>query len=210
LIRAHDIFGDLSRFGRQFYTPAQFKRNADRSPRARPTAGSACRFPLRSDLGFQLRSDPADDDFGVRRSSSFEVSPAGFAANPELFLKRKLSFPVPRVWQRWVRRSSRAVVISGSPNDRSGPLRRGDVGYGPARGGGHKAWRARGPIGRYLQPFRWMSRLFLPEQSECWADGMPMADPKPIRYWIVDAPPLGTVALPDRDDIGFGVTAHSG
>jgi hypothetical protein len=27
--------------------------------------------------------------------------------------------------------------------DRSGPSLRGDVGYGPARGGGHKAWRGR-------------------------------------------------------------------
>ena len=41
------------------------------------------------------------------------VGLAGFA---ELFLKRKLSFPVSRMWQRWVRRSSRAVVIFGSPN----------------------------------------------------------------------------------------------
>src|SRR3984957_14845329 len=41
---------------------------------------------------------------------------AGLAAFAELFLKRKLSFPVSRMWQRWVRRSSRAVVIFGSPN----------------------------------------------------------------------------------------------
>ena len=41
------------------------------------------------------------------------VGLAGFA---ELFLKRKLSFPVSRMWQRWVRRSSSAVVILGSPN----------------------------------------------------------------------------------------------
>jgi hypothetical protein len=34
----------------------------------------------------------------------------------ELFLKRKLSFPVSRMWQRWVRRSSSAVVILASPN----------------------------------------------------------------------------------------------
>jgi NADPH:quinone reductase-like Zn-dependent oxidoreductase len=40
------------------------------------------------------------------------VDLAGFA---ELFLKRKLSFPVSRMWQRWVRRSSSAVVILGSP-----------------------------------------------------------------------------------------------
>ena len=33
----------------------------------------------------------------------------------ELALKRKLSFPVSRMWQRWVRRSSRAVVILASP-----------------------------------------------------------------------------------------------
>jgi hypothetical protein len=36
------------------------------------------------------------------------VDLAGFA---ELFLKRKLSLPVSRMWQRWVRRSSSAVVI---------------------------------------------------------------------------------------------------
>jgi hypothetical protein len=41
---------------------------------------------------------------------------AGLAAFAELFLKRKLSFPVSRMWQRWVRRSSRAVVIFASPN----------------------------------------------------------------------------------------------
>jgi hypothetical protein len=38
---------------------------------------------------------------------------AGFA---ELFLKRTLSFPVSRMWRRWVRRSSSAVAILGSPN----------------------------------------------------------------------------------------------
>ena len=43
-----------------------------------------------------------------------DFSFAGFFA--ELFLKRKLSFPVSRMWQRWVRRSSRAVVIFASPN----------------------------------------------------------------------------------------------
>ena len=41
---------------------------------------------------------------------------AGLAAFTELFLKRKLSFPVSRMWQRWVRRSSSAVVILASPN----------------------------------------------------------------------------------------------
>jgi hypothetical protein len=33
----------------------------------------------------------------------------------ELALKRKLSFPVSRMWQRWVRRSRSAVVILASP-----------------------------------------------------------------------------------------------
>src|SRR5690606_36583306 len=37
------------------------------------------------------------------------------AAAAELALKRKLSFPVSRMGQRWVRRSSRAVVILASP-----------------------------------------------------------------------------------------------
>ena len=32
-----------------------------------------------------------------------------------LTLKRKLSFAVSRMWQRWVRRSSKAVVILASP-----------------------------------------------------------------------------------------------
>ena len=36
----------------------------------------------------------------------------GFA---ELLLKRKLSLPVSRIWQWWVSRSSRAVVILASP-----------------------------------------------------------------------------------------------
>ena len=45
-----------------------------------------------------------------------DFSFAGLAAFAELLLKRKLSFPVSRMWQRWVRRSSRAVVIFGSPN----------------------------------------------------------------------------------------------
>ena len=39
-----------------------------------------------------------------------------FAATAaELALKRKLSFPVSRMWQRWVSRSSSAVVILASP-----------------------------------------------------------------------------------------------
>lgn len=33
-----------------------------------------------------------------------------------LALNRKLSFPVSRMWQWWVRRSSSAVVILASPN----------------------------------------------------------------------------------------------
>ena len=33
-----------------------------------------------------------------------------------LTLNRKLSLPVSRMWQWWVRRSSSAVVILGSPN----------------------------------------------------------------------------------------------
>ena len=36
-------------------------------------------------------------------------------AAAELALKRKLSLPVSRMWQRWVRRSSKAVVILASP-----------------------------------------------------------------------------------------------
>ena len=49
----------------------------------------------------------------VKLAAFYVVILVGFA---ELFLKRKLSFPVSRMWQRWVRRSSRAVVIFGSPN----------------------------------------------------------------------------------------------
>jgi len=41
---------------------------------------------------------------------------ADLAAFTELFLKRKLSFPVSRMWQRCVSRSSSAVVILASPN----------------------------------------------------------------------------------------------
>ena len=37
------------------------------------------------------------------------------AVAAELALKRKLSFPVSKMWQRWVRRSSKAVVILASP-----------------------------------------------------------------------------------------------
>ena len=37
-------------------------------------------------------------------------------AAAELALKRKLLFPVSRTWQRWVSRSSSAVVILASPN----------------------------------------------------------------------------------------------
>ena len=37
------------------------------------------------------------------------------AAASMLALKRKLSFPVSRMWQRWVRRSRSAVVILASP-----------------------------------------------------------------------------------------------
>ncbi len=37
------------------------------------------------------------------------------ASCAELFLNRKLSFPVSRMWQWWVRRSSNAVVILASP-----------------------------------------------------------------------------------------------
>jgi len=43
------------------------------------------------------------------------LSPLFCAAAAELALKRKLSFPVSRMWQLWVRRSSRAVVILASP-----------------------------------------------------------------------------------------------
>ena len=38
------------------------------------------------------------------------------AAAAELALKRKLSFPVSKMWHRWVRRSSSAVAILASPN----------------------------------------------------------------------------------------------
>ena len=51
---------------------------------------------------------------GVVKFRDFSL--AGLAVFAELFLKRKLSFPVSRMWQRWVRRSSSAVVIFGSPN----------------------------------------------------------------------------------------------
>ena len=49
---------------------------------------------------------------------------AGFA---ELFLKRKLSLPVSRMWQWWVSRSSSAVVILASPKT-LGPLAEAQVG----------------------------------------------------------------------------------
>ena len=39
-----------------------------------------------------------------------------FLAAAELALNLKLSFPVSRMWQRWVRRSSNAVVILASLN----------------------------------------------------------------------------------------------
>ncbi len=38
-----------------------------------------------------------------------------FLAAAQLALHLKLSFPVSRMWQRWVRRSSKAVVILASP-----------------------------------------------------------------------------------------------
>jgi len=37
------------------------------------------------------------------------------AATAALALKRKLSFPVSKMWQRWVRRSRNAVAILVSP-----------------------------------------------------------------------------------------------
>jgi hypothetical protein len=40
---------------------------------------------------------------------------AGLSPFAELSLNRKLSFPVSRMWRRWVRRSSNAVVIFASP-----------------------------------------------------------------------------------------------
>jgi hypothetical protein len=67
--------------------------------------------------------------------------------------------------------SRRCTAQAGVRCDRSGPLRQGDVGYDPARGGGHKAWRGSVPLGRCLQPFRRLSQLFRPAQPECWADG---------------------------------------
>jgi hypothetical protein len=39
----------------------------------------------------------------------------GLVAFTVLFLNRKLSLPVSRMWQWWVRRSSKAVVILVSP-----------------------------------------------------------------------------------------------
>ena len=39
----------------------------------------------------------------------------GLAGLAELLLNRKLSLPVSTMWQRWVRRSSNAVVILASP-----------------------------------------------------------------------------------------------
>ena len=45
--------------------------------------------------------------------SGFSFLVFGFV---ELALKRKLSFPVSRMWQWWVRRSRSAVVILASPN----------------------------------------------------------------------------------------------
>ena len=38
-----------------------------------------------------------------------------FLPSAELFLNLKLSFPVSRIWQWWVSRSSKAVVILVSP-----------------------------------------------------------------------------------------------
>ena len=38
-----------------------------------------------------------------------------FLAAAELALNLKLSLPVSKMWQRWVRRSSKAVVILASP-----------------------------------------------------------------------------------------------
>lgn len=52
-------------------------------------------------------------DQGLVKGLAF--SPLFYAAAAELALKRKLSFPVSRIWQRWVRRSSKAVVILASP-----------------------------------------------------------------------------------------------
>jgi len=43
------------------------------------------------------------------------VFPSVFFAVSELALKRKLTLPVSRTRQRWVRRSSNAVVIFASP-----------------------------------------------------------------------------------------------
>jgi len=44
------------------------------------------------------------------------LSLVGFIGLAEEFWKRKLSFPVSSMWQWWVRRSSSAVVIFGSPD----------------------------------------------------------------------------------------------
>ena len=52
----------------------------------------------------------------------------------ELFLKRKLSFPVSRMWQRWVRRSSSAVVIFGVAEHGS-PLAEAEIGGDDDAGG---------------------------------------------------------------------------
>lgn len=54
-------------------------------------------------------------------------SPLFCAVAAELALKRKLSFPVSRTWQRWVRRSSKAVVILAVVED-GGPFAEAEVG----------------------------------------------------------------------------------
>ncbi len=49
------------------------------------------------------------------------------AAAAELALNLKLSVPVARMWQRWVKRSSKAVVILAWPNTVAHPLKLGFV-----------------------------------------------------------------------------------
>jgi hypothetical protein len=56
-------------------------------------------------------------DFGICWGQTCVVYFFFFAADgaAELALKQKLSFPVSKMWQRWVRRSSKAVVVLASP-----------------------------------------------------------------------------------------------
>ena len=86
------------------------------TPPSPTTACSGCRFPVIFDSAFPRELTRLDDGFGVRRWSSSEISPMRVWRLSPSRLNRKLSFPVSRMWQRWARRSSSAVVILASPN----------------------------------------------------------------------------------------------